>query len=756
MKKSISLTILFLLVISTITVSGINRNNEEDSVIETLIKVDISNGIPELPRGIEIFGGEPGEYLNVILPENMLYLLDLKNIEYSIEIYDVQSYSRNFAGQYHTFAEIEQIMQDTANDFPEITSLFSIGTTYEGRDILCLEISDNPGVDEEEPGIFFMGLHHAREWPTVEICLYIINQLTSLYDSDPTITGIVDNGRIWVVPCVNPDGYYYCHDLGNDWRKNRHYFPEFQTYGVDLNRNYDGSVNGDPIGMWGSIGESSVTHQPDDETYCGPDPTSELETQAIKNFFIEHDICASITWHTHGELLLWPWGYSGDVQTPDDTYISEVGQEIASRITRQSGFGTYTPIQSAELYPTTGDTVDWAYGYYHYVLGKPLFAYTIEACEYFHPTEGALDQIVQENFDGALYLLQEAQNINNIVPRVIPPKISEIANDPDGNYIVSWQQQNPVANPEYYRLDELSGLEIVTDDAESGSSLWNLQGFSLTTSKSYSGTHSYKSRQAFNDVSSMTSVRPVYVEDETILTFWCWYDIEFFWDFAMVEISTDGRNYDVLDTYTGLSSGWQFKEYDLSDYVGKSVFIRFRHTTDGYITNDGLFVDDIYPMFDFGTNTTLSESIQDDFYEITGKENGTYFYQVKGYNSERGWGDFSTIERAIVGDGGDSQPPNLQIINPKKNYIYIKNTAVFPFFTTVILGEVTVEASATDTSGVDRVEFYIDDELVETDTNYPYNWTWSEKVYFKHTIKVIAYDNFDNYAEEEQVIWKFF
>ena len=80
---------------------------------------------------------------------------------------------------------------------------------------------------------------------------------------------------------------------------------------------------------------------------------------------MENDISGLISWHTHGELVLWPWGYSRNEVTPDDTYLSNVGVELASRITRQSGSGTYTPEQASDLYPANGDTTDWTYGYNH-------------------------------------------------------------------------------------------------------------------------------------------------------------------------------------------------------------------------------------------------------------------------------------------------------------------------------------------------------------------------------------------------------
>jgi len=357
--KIVGFFIFIILLSTSFSVSGnytasINRYDLLFS--NALVRIDTIDGNVNLPRGVEILGGKPGEYLDIILPTVRFHELTDSDITYSVLISDVDSYSESFIGQYHTLAEIEQMLQDIADDYPDITSLYSIGTTYEGRDIWCLEITDNPGVDEGEPGVFYMGLHHAREWPTVEICLNIADQLTSQYGSDPDITDVVNNRRLWLVTCVNPDGYYYCHDQGHDWRKNRHYFPEFGTYGVDLNRNYAGSSDGNPEGCWGSIGDASVTHNPDYETYCGPGSSSEIEIQPIQDIFLENDICASITWHTYSELVMWPWAYSGSEHTPDDVYLSQVGQQIASRITKDSGSGTYTPTQSSGLYPTTGDT----------------------------------------------------------------------------------------------------------------------------------------------------------------------------------------------------------------------------------------------------------------------------------------------------------------------------------------------------------------------------------------------------------------
>jgi len=653
-KKSISIFICILLLISIFSVNIIGSTSFKD---DKLVLVRIYSNNINIPRDFELISGKPGEWFDVIITNNQLDELAKSNINHEILIKDVRDYENTVRGEYHTLAEMETILSDIADDYPDITSLYSIGTTYEGRDIWCLEITDNPGVDEGEPGVFFMGLHHAREWPTVEICLYIANELTSKYGSDPDITDVVNNVRLWLVTCVNPDGYYYCHDQGNDWRKNRRPFPPY--IGVDPNRNYAGSSNGDPWGSWGSVGSGSISNHPNSEVYCGPWPFSENEIQAVRDIFLNNDICAAISWHTHGELVMWPWGYTFD-SAPDSTYLTQIGQQIASRITRQSGSGIYTPTQASGLYPTTGDTVDWAYGYSHYVIGRPTFAYTIEACSSFHPSESYLDQVCKENFEGGFYLLEEAENIRDTVtPRVLPPIIDEMEVDADGDYIVSWVEKNQNADPQYFRLDELTGLSIFTDDVESGSDNWIIEGFTICNTKYHSSSHSFKSRYQNNDVSSMVTVNPIPISEEMKLSFWCWYNIETDYDYAFIEVSKDGRCFEVLDKFTGVSSNWVYKEYNLDDYIGESIFIRLRYITDDYTQGEGFYIDDIYPIAKYSEINTLSETITEDFYEILDQLEGTYYYRVKGYNSAHNWGDFSTIEDIIVEYTGAPDKPDI-------------------------------------------------------------------------------------------------
>jgi len=83
-------------------------------------------------------------------------------------------------------------------------------------------------------------------------------------------------------------------------------------------------------------------------------------------------------------------------------------------------------------------------------------------------------------------------------------------------------------------------------------------------------------------------------------------------------------------------------------------------------------------------------------------------------------------------------------ITKPNGYVYIITIPIAPLpaqgrFSAIVLGKIDVEVEIG--ASVDKVEFYVDDELKEADIVAPYSWTWAEKMMFPpiHTMKVIAY-----------------
>ena len=124
-------------------------------------------------------------------------------------------------------------------------------------------------------------------------------------------------------------------------------------------------------------------------------------------------------------------------------------------------------------------------------------------------------------------------------------------------------------------------------------------------------------------------------------------------------------------------------------------------------------------------------------------------YQI-GYN-------YTVVEKAIIiCPVPDTTPPTVEIIKPG-NYLYFMNFEIFPISSAIVIGKIDINVAASDDdSGIDRVEFYIKDQLKTTDDTAPYSWTWSERVLSAFVIEVIAYDNEGNNASAIKGVFKIF
>ena len=309
--------------------------------------------------------------------------------------------------RYHNYAEVLAELKKTVADHPTIVKRFSIGKSYQGREIWAAKISDNVETDEAEVEVLFDGLHHAREHLTVEQALAIMRWLTDGYQKDPRITRLVDRRETWIVFAVNPDGGEY--DLTGSpyraWRKNRQPNAGSTAIGTDLNRNYEY--------RWGCCGGSSGSKSA--LTYRGPKAFSAPETRAMRDFIQSRvvdgrqQIKAAITFHSAGQEILWPYGYTktdvpADMTKDDQAALKGLGVRMASK-------NGYTPKQSSSLYVTDGDEIDWAYGRHR------IFMYTFElypshaqvsSTARFYPPDEVIGRETERNKDAILYLMEQA------------------------------------------------------------------------------------------------------------------------------------------------------------------------------------------------------------------------------------------------------------------------------------------------------------------------------------------------------------
>ncbi len=91
-------------------------------------------------------------------------------------------------------------------------------------------------------------------------------------------------------------------------------------------------------------------------------------------------------------------------------------------------------------------------------------------------------------------------------------------------------------------------------------------------------------------------------------------------------------------------------------------------------------------------------------------------------------------------------PPSVGIVNPKRGKLHLFGRTVFKSFSfrnTILVGRATIVVNASDDSSLSKVEFYLDDKLVKTCREKPFEWRWVTPsiLKVKHTLKVVAFDD---------------
>lgn len=250
----------------------------------------------------------------------------------------------------YTQQQCEDSLAALAVRYQALTQLITIGLSREGRPIRALKVSDNAGIDEDEPVMLIVATTHADEDVGVDIALAFLRRVLEGYGVNPTTTAMVQQSEVWAVPLLNPDGWMLLESgTLRDWRKNTHDNNGDQQFdsgdGVDINRNF--SFN------W-EYGTGTLTGYP---TYRGPFPFSEAENCVLRDFMLGIRPTIALSYHQSGDAVLIPWLWNGRA-TPDSSTYRPIAARIANEITNPSG----TRFEWYEYAETAGFMDEWVYG----------------------------------------------------------------------------------------------------------------------------------------------------------------------------------------------------------------------------------------------------------------------------------------------------------------------------------------------------------------------------------------------------------
>ena len=220
---------------------------------------------------------------------------------------------------YHTYEQLRDSLTALALRHPDICRFETLGFSVENRLLMGLRISDNIGVRENEPRCRLDGNIHGNEKLSCEVPLYAAYVLADSYGLSPRLTALVNSIEVLIVPMVNPDGA-----VAND---------HYNANDVDLNRDFGY--------MWDAWGNS-------------PDWFSQPETRALRLDCERNRYAMSISYHTGGRLVIYPWMY-----TPVPTADDQLFKRLVFAYHLSTGYDT---IRSYRWYQTHGQSFDSRYG----------------------------------------------------------------------------------------------------------------------------------------------------------------------------------------------------------------------------------------------------------------------------------------------------------------------------------------------------------------------------------------------------------
>ncbi|XP_035919565.1 carboxypeptidase M-like isoform X3 [Anopheles stephensi] len=252
---------------------------------------------------------------------------------------------------YHNHDEMTRYLRATTARYPNLTALYSIGKSAQGRDLWVLVVSASPYEHMlGKPDVKYIGNIHGNEAVGRELLLHLIQYLVSSYGSDPYIKWLLDNTRIHILPSLNPDGYAASKEGTCDGGQGR-----YNSRGFDLNRNFP-------------------------DYFKQNNKRSQPETEAVKDWISKIQFVLSGSLHGGALVVSYPYDNTPNAifhsylsqpsLTPDDDVFKHLSLTYANnhgKMSRGVACKTASPsfengiTNGAAWYPLTGGMQDFNY-----------------------------------------------------------------------------------------------------------------------------------------------------------------------------------------------------------------------------------------------------------------------------------------------------------------------------------------------------------------------------------------------------------
>lgn len=178
----------------------------------------------------------------------------------------------------------EQEFVDLVYENRENATLVHYGQSVEGRPLVAARLAS---FSRDAPKVICCANIHGLEFIGNRVCQAFFREAARASGPFARLRHLAE---LWVVPCINPDGYAKTWNQGGRGALS---LLRTNARGVDLNRNFP-LPYGAPLPRLPGAGSS----HPGDATYRGPFPFSEPESKHLDDLFSEHRFHASANLHS--------------------------------------------------------------------------------------------------------------------------------------------------------------------------------------------------------------------------------------------------------------------------------------------------------------------------------------------------------------------------------------------------------------------------------------------------------------------------
>lgn len=330
------IVIMGLLLCKTLFNKNNTSKNDTDKT-ETKIPNNNEDSVKKVDYNIVETSESDNDIINQIFADGLSIeeykkIIDQKE-DYIKKTGEYTKINYNFENKLH-YSEIEEYIQQINNS--SIANVEIIGKSVDGRNIYGIEIGKGTNV------LYIDANVHAAEVANTLILTKFLSELTNEYESgNEDIINKLNNVKIAVIPCMNPDGYevynYGIESLNNKelWiyqNKNSINFENIKSNanGVDLNRNFPTQNAGMYYKTKDLISTVALEKTTQNLKYFGGYSLgSEPETKAAMYFMLKHykNTYAYINMHSQGRVI-----YAGkpNLSTEFNSLTASFAKKISS------------------------------------------------------------------------------------------------------------------------------------------------------------------------------------------------------------------------------------------------------------------------------------------------------------------------------------------------------------------------------------------------------------------------------------------